>query len=246
MTNALDTLAEINLDDLVDAFGVQNQKLLARGLRRIFLKPAHEFARQMLAFDHAIGTRGLAEAACLTERLYVKDVRLYGAERLPDGPSLILSNHPGLTDTLALFTALARPDLRVIALDRPFLLSLPNLTKQLYFVTDEPNERAALVRRVVRHLNGGGSVLTFPAGHTEPDPDIYPGAVESLQAWNESVGVFVRLAPETAVVPVCVRNVTWDATRIIPYCICDAQMMTGNYWRLLCSFLPMSLSILDQ
>ena len=65
--------------------------------------------------------------------------------------------------------------------------------------------------RVVRHLKSGGSVLTFPAGHNEPDPDVYPGAVPSLQSWTDSVGVFLRLAPETAVVPVCVRGVSWVA-----------------------------------
>ena len=165
----------------------------------------------MLDFNSAIGNRGLAEAACRTERLYVRDVRVFGSEALPaDGPCLFLANHPGMTDTLALFTALARPDLRVIALDRPFLLSLPNLSRQLYYLTDAPPERVALVRRVHRHLRAGGSVLTFPAGHTEPDPDTYSGAVASLESWTDSVGVFVRLAPETAVVPICVRGVSWD------------------------------------
>lgn len=210
--HALHNLTQINLDDLVNAFGWKDQPLLARMVRLLFFRTAREFAIQMLAFDSAIGSRGLAEAACLTERLYVRDVRLFGAECLPDGPSLMLSNHPGVTDTLALFAALARPDLKVIALDRPFLLSLPNLSQHLYFVTDQPHERASLVRRVYRHLQAGGSILTFPSGHNEPDPVNYPGAVESLQSWTDSVGVFVRLAPQTAVVPVCIRGVTWDRT----------------------------------
>ena len=210
--DALQDLTKINLDDLVNAFGWQRQPLLARLVRLVFFRTAREFARQMLFFDAAIGSRGLEEAACLTAKLYVRDVRLYGAECLPDGPSLILSNHPGVTDTLALFAALPRPDLMVIALDRPFLLSLPNLSRHLLFVTDEPHERVSLVRRVHRHLRAGGSILTFPSGHTEPDPANYSGAVESLQSWTDSVGVFVRLAPETAVVPVCIRGVTWDRT----------------------------------
>jgi 1-acyl-sn-glycerol-3-phosphate acyltransferase len=210
VSNALESLTQINLDDLVNAFGWQDSPLLSRLVRRVFLRPARDFAGQMLDFDHAIGTRGLAEAACLSERLYVRDVRVFGADSLPSGPCLFLANHPGMTDTLALFAALARPDLRVIALNRPFLLSLPNLSQQLYYVTDSTQERVSLVRRVHRHLRSGGSVLTFPAGHTEPDPDTYPGALTSLQSWMDSVGVFVRLAPEIAVVPVCVRGVSWD------------------------------------
>ncbi len=208
--DALEALTQINLDDLVNAFGWQKQPALAALVRRVFFGPAREFARQMLEFDSRIGTRGLAEAACLTEHYYVKNVRLYGADCLPDGPTLILANHPGMTDTLALLAAVARPDSKVLALDRPFLMSLPNLTDQLMFVSDEPRERVGLVRRVVRHLQAGGSIISFPAGHTEPDPSNYPGAVESLNTWTDSASLFMRLAPETAVVPVVIRGVTWD------------------------------------
>jgi 1-acyl-sn-glycerol-3-phosphate acyltransferase len=211
-TGALQALTAINLDDLIHAFGLSREGLPARLVHRLFHEAARGFARQMLDFDAAIGERGLGEAACLTERLYVRDVRLYGADCLPDEPSLFVSNHPGLTDTLALFAALARPGLRTIALDRPFLLSLPNLSQQLFFLGEAPGERIALVRRVHRHLQAGGSLLTFPAGHTEPDPDVHDGAVESLARWTDSAGAFVWLRPETPVVPLCVRSVTWDVT----------------------------------
>ena len=66
-----------------------------------------------------------------------------------------------------------------------------------------------LVRQVSGHLRSGGAALTFPAGEIEPDPNIYSGAAESLQAWTDSVGVFIRMAPETAILPVLVRNVIW-------------------------------------
>ncbi len=163
----------------------------------------------MIDFDSMAGTCGLAESARLTERLYVRDVRVFGADRLPDSAFLALSNHPGMTDTLALFAALKREDLKIIALDRPFLLSLPNISKQLFYVTDNPVDRVALVRHVSAHLRNGGSILTFPAGHNEPDPDVYDGAVDSLQSWTDSVGVFLRLAPQTPIVPIVVRSVVW-------------------------------------
>jgi 1-acyl-sn-glycerol-3-phosphate acyltransferase len=212
MASPLDALTNINLEDLINAFGFQGHPFMQRLVRRLFFRPAQSFAQQMLNFDTSIPINGFADAACLAERYYVRAVSVFGTDRLPKGPFLALSNHPGVTDTLAVIAALGRADLKVIALNRPFLLSLPNLSKQLFFVTDDPNERVALVRRVSMHLRNGGSVLTFPAGHNEPDPDIYPGAVESLSSWLESAGVFIRLAPETAVVPVCVRGVTWDKT----------------------------------
>ena len=64
-----------------------------------------------------------------------------------------------------------------------------------------------LVRQVSAHLKSGGATLTFPAGQIEPDPDVHPGAVEALQAWTDSVGVFIRLAPNAAILQVLVRNV---------------------------------------
>jgi 1-acyl-sn-glycerol-3-phosphate acyltransferase len=216
MSAALDALTRINLDDLVNAFGWQDHPIPEGLARRLFFKPAQIFAKQMLDFDSAIGSRGLAQAACLAERFFVRDVQIFGADNLPKGPFLALSNHPGVTDTLAVFAALGRADLKVIALNRPFLLSLPNLSQHLFYVTDDPNERVTLVRQVSKHLRNGGSVLTFPAGHNEPDPDIFPGAVGSLRAWTDSVGVFIRIAPETAVVPICVRSVTWDKTAYHP------------------------------
>jgi 1-acyl-sn-glycerol-3-phosphate acyltransferase len=210
--DGLQTLTQINLDDLVSSFGWQHQPFLARALRWIFNKPAQTFAKIMLEFDAAIGERGLVEAARLTDKRFVHDVLVFGLDRVPDSPFLALSNHPGMTDTLALFAALNRPDLKIIALDRPFLMALPNLSRQLFFVRDNAADRMKLVRQVSGHLRSGGSALTFPAGEIEPDPDVYPGALDSLQKWTDSVGVFVRMAPETVILPVLVRNVIWDKT----------------------------------
>jgi 1-acyl-sn-glycerol-3-phosphate acyltransferase len=209
MTSSLDSLTQINLDDLINALGIQNNPTLTLITRFVFQGAARKFAKQMIDFDSMAGAHGLAEAARLTERLYVREVRVFGADHLPDSAFLALSNHPGMTDTLALFAALKRDDLKIIALDRPFLLSLPNISKQLFYVTENPNDRVALVRHVSAHLRNGGSILTFPAGHNEPDPDVYEGAVDSLQSWTDSVGVFLRLAPQTPILPTVVRSVVW-------------------------------------
>ncbi len=209
MPAPLDALTQINLDDLVNAFGFQDQRLAAAAVRLFFRGAARKFAHQMIDFDADIASHGLAEAARRTERIYVRDLRLYGRSNLPAGPVLALSNHPGMTDTLALFAALGLPQLKIIALNRPFLLSLPHLSRQLFFVTDDPSDRVALIRHVSSHLRNGGSLLTFPAGHTEPDPDVYPGALESLSTWTDSAAVFLRFAPQTAIVPLLVRSVVW-------------------------------------
>jgi hypothetical protein len=69
---------------------------------------------------------------------------------------------------------------------------------------------------VSHHLRNGGAALTFPAGRIEPDPDVHTGALESLRSWTDSVGVFVRLAPETAVLPILVRGVVWKKAAYHP------------------------------
>jgi len=207
MPSPLDLLTQINLDDLVSSFGWDNRPFLARSLRGLFYHPARTFAEQMIEFDNSVGRRGLPDAARLLLRGYARDVRVFGANHIPASAFLALSNHPGMADTLALFAALNRPNLKIIALDRPFLTALPKTSKQLFYVKEDPAARMTLVRQVSAHLRAGGAALTFPAGHIEPDPDVYPGAVASLDNWTDSVGVFVRMAPETAILPILVRGV---------------------------------------
>lgn len=207
MTSNLDNLTEINLDDLVASFGWQKRPLLARMLRVFFRKPARTFARHVIEYDNAVGEKGIVEGGLNLTRKYDKALRIIGADRIPESAFLALSNHPGMTDTVALFAALNRNDLRIIALDRPFLNALPHTTSHLFYVYDDPAKRMTLVRQVSAHLKKGGAILTFPAGHIEPDPDVYPGAAESLKDWTDSVGVFIRMAPDAAILPVLVRNV---------------------------------------
>lgn len=216
MPSNVETLTQINLDDLISSFGWQNHPFLARLLRRTFTSPPQTFAHQMVEFDSAIPTHGLVEASRCAIRNYVDDIRLFGCERIPHSAFLALSNHPGMTDTLSLFIALNRPDLRIIALDRPFLNALPNMSKQLAYVTDDSASRIRMIRQLSTHLRNGGAALTFPAGHIEPDPDVHKGAVESLNSWTDSVGIFLRMAPAAAVLPVLVRGVVRKKTAYHP------------------------------
>ncbi len=211
-SSQLETLTRINLDDLVSSFGWQGYPLAASVLRRIFFSPARRFADQMVNFDNAVGESSLAEASRKTMlENYVSDVRAHGREHLPaEGPVLFLSNHPGMADTISLFAAINRADLKIIALHRPFLESLTNTTKQLFFIDDDPAKRMNAVRQVSSHLKNGGAALTFPAGEIEPDPDMYEGAMDSLKNWTDSAGVFIRFTRDTRIVPVLVSGVIWD------------------------------------
>lgn len=203
----IETLTQINLDDLISSFGWQNRPFLARLLRRTFIYPPLAFARQVAEFDSSIATHGLVEASRLAIRNYTDDLQIFGRERIPASAFLALSNHPGMTDTLSLFVALHRTDLRIIALNRPFLNAMPNMSKQLAYVTDDAGSRFRLIRQLSMHLRNGGAALTFPAAHIEPDPDVQKGSVDSLRSWTDSASIFIRMAPETAILPVVVRGV---------------------------------------
>lgn len=208
----LQTLTRINLDDLVNSFGWQNIPPLAFGLRRLFKNPAQKFAGQILNFDQNVGRTNLAEAArTILRSAYLRNVQVYGREHLPiNRPILFLSNHPGMADTFALFAAINRPDLKVIAMQRPFLEALENTTRQLFFIDDDPAKRVNAVRQVSAHLKNGGAALTFPAGKIEPDPDVYDGALDSLNEWTDSAGVFLRFARDAVIVPTLVSGVIWE------------------------------------
>jgi len=210
----LDTLKQINLDDLVSSFGWEKQPLLASIMRRLFIGPARKFAGQMVDFDNCIGEWGLSEGSRqVMQKKYVRDVRVHGCEHIPTtGPALFLANHPGMADTISLFVSINRPDLKIIALHRPFLASLVNVTRDLFYISDDAAERMRAVRQVSAHLRSGGAALTFPAGKIEPDPVVYEGALDSLNDWTDSAGVFMRFAPQTKIVPVLVSGVIWERT----------------------------------
>lgn len=213
----LETLTRVNIQDLLVSFGLEN---IGRGrnvLELLSRLPARRFARQMVAFDQRVARDGLGPASTVTLQGFTRKLELQGKELLPqEGPLLVLSNHPGMTDTLALFAGLPRPDLRIIAAERPFLRALQSVSRYLIYVTEQANQRMAVVRAATDHLRQGGAVLTFPAGEIEPDPACMPGARRSLESWSESMALFARLVPETQIVSAIVSGVLWPATLYHP------------------------------
>jgi hypothetical protein len=115
-----------------------------------------------------------------------------------------------MTDTVALLSSLgSRPDLRVIALDRPFLRALPNVARHLILVPDHDVGRTGVLRAGVKHLKLGGALLTFPAGEIEPDPATFGlrKALDSARRWSDSFVLFARCVPQVQFIPAIVSNV---------------------------------------
>ncbi len=205
---SLPALIEINLDDLFSGLGWQNLRAGRRLLRWLFRAAAVRFAHQVIAYDDAVAELGLQAGSDQFLVSLLKHRIVTGQEQIPPhGPVLFLSNHPGITDTVSLFASIPRPDLRIVAAERPFLHALPATHAHLIYVPTENAQRLNVVRSVSAHLRGGGAVLTFPAGQIEPDPAVLPGAEAALQNWSASIGLFARLVPQTTLIPVIVSGV---------------------------------------
>jgi 1-acyl-sn-glycerol-3-phosphate acyltransferase len=216
-SSQLNRLIQVNIQDLLASFGLENLRFGRRLMEALCWLPARRFAGQMADFDRRVGDEGLHQGSRLTLERYVSRLEVVGLEHVPaSGPLLVLSNHPGMTDTLALFSSLPRYDLRIVASERPFLHALTNVSRQLIYVPDDPARRMGVVRSVVSHLRRGGTALTFPAGEIEPDPACMPGAIDSLESWSESIAVFARLVPETRILVAIVSGVIWPASLVHP------------------------------
>jgi hypothetical protein len=210
-------LIQANIQDFLAGFGLENLRHGRTLVEALCWLPARRFANQMADFDRRVGEEGLRQASRRTLERFVSRLEVVGQEQVPpNGPLLVLSNHPGMTDTLALFSSLPRPDLRIVASERPFLHALTNVSRQLIYVPDDAGKRMGVVRNVVSHLRRGGAALTFPAGEIEPDPACMPGALDSLGSWSESIAVFARLVPETRILVAIVSGVIWSASLVHP------------------------------
>src|ERR687890_1659026 len=193
----LERLTRLCVDDLISAFGLGRVGYGRAVMESISRRPARRLARQVLTYDRIVGESGLGTGGAWALKRLSRNTSIEGQANVPRvGPLLLVSNHPGLADAVALFAATPRDDLRVIAADRPLLETLPNTSRHLMTVAETPGGRSMVARAAARHLRGGGSVLTFPGGRIEPDPAVLPGAVEALDRWSASADLFARLIPE--------------------------------------------------
>jgi hypothetical protein len=204
----IEVLTRVCVDELLEAFGLGGLRCGRRPLELLSQVPAKRLALQVATYDEIVGESGLAAGGAWALERMARRVEVEGRENVPpEGPLLLVANHPGLADALALFAVVPRRDLRVVAAERPFLEALPNTSRYLIFLTGESARRSGAFRVATRHLRGGGAVLTFPGGEIEPDPAVLPGAVEALMRWSESLDLFARLVPGLTVVPAVVSGV---------------------------------------
>ncbi|MDX5894810.1 glycerol acyltransferase [Rubrobacter radiotolerans] len=208
----VELLTRVCAGELLEAFGLDRRNRLVEPAGRL---AARGVARKAARYDRLVGERGLGAGGRWALGEATRSATFRGVRAVPtEGPLIVVSNHPGLSDTLALFAAIPRDDLMVIAARRDFLDALPNTRKRLFVLDDgEAAGRTGglgVVRSATRHLRDGGALLTFPGGRIEPDPaepSEVAGALASVERWRGNVELFARLVPEARVVPALVRGV---------------------------------------
>jgi len=102
-------------DEIFFALGLGRRGFLRRSMGWVFAPPTSIFARFMAAVDQVV-RRGGVTAGCqkLLDLLCVQ-VQAKGTSQIPDkGPTIILANHPGAYDSIAIGSLITRNDLKFI------------------------------------------------------------------------------------------------------------------------------------
>ena len=160
-------------DEIFFALGLNRSGFLRRNLGWLFHLPTHRFAQMMAEVDRATENGGLP-AGCQTMINFLNiQSSIKGNENIPlTGPAIILSNHPGAYDSIALGACVNRLDLKVIVGETGFYHVLPNIYPGLIMVSPDATQTMLALRQAVHHLQQGGILMQFGSGLIEPDPAI--------------------------------------------------------------------------
>jgi hypothetical protein len=157
---------------------------------------AHLFARLCYRFDREVGEAGIVAAMRGFLLHFARSVEVSGAELVPpEGPLLVLANHPGTFDSIFVSAMLGRDDLQILAWGWPVLRRLPETSRHMIYATDDPHQRMGVFRSAIRCLKAGEALLIFPTSDLDPDPDAQSGSVEALQNWSASIEMLLQQVP---------------------------------------------------
>lgn len=225
MVDSLTTLTRTNAQEILAALKLVHLGTLQPMVNWLAGVPARRLSRKILHFDDLVGQHGLADAGRYLLDEFTQGVDIDGTQHVPrHGPLLVVANHPGLVDAMAIWVALeARPDLKIIAADRDIFQLLPNMRRRLLIINPQVGCGSGMLREAIRHLRQGHALLTFPAGRIEPDPAVR--RVTATVGWSDSSGLFVRAVPETNVLPIAVSGVisTTALRHPVARCFTDRQ-----------------------
>src|SRR5207247_7410929 len=165
------------------------------GLRRRMGAVANHVAGRFVTSDRALGEAGRRHGSAWIVDDATGGVAVAGRERVPArGPLLVVANHPGLSDAVAVLAALGRDDAWIVTANYPFLRAMRLASRRFLFVSDDHADRLSAFRNIVARLRAGDTVLVFPSGGLELDPALSrDAALASLGTWSRSIELLARL-----------------------------------------------------
>ncbi|MBN2258653.1 MAG: 1-acyl-sn-glycerol-3-phosphate acyltransferase [Anaerolineaceae bacterium] len=201
-------IRDLAFEEIRHLLRLRANSLWNRILQWSIWKQAVRFSQMVEHLDQAIGEYGLQEGARHVMGGFFSDVTTHIQADLPrEGPLLIVSNHPGAADILALASALSREDIKFVAQDRPILHAASNVREHVICLDSPDQIRANSVIEMIDYLKQGGALVLFPRGIWEPDPAVMPGSRAHLARWSQSIGHFLSREPDTRLAPVFVSGV---------------------------------------
>jgi putative hemolysin len=202
------SLARLIMDEILLYLRLQQHNMLRKLISLIGITPSTWLAEILARYEKRIAESSFLQASREALVLFTDGMEVHGQEKIPEeGALLIIANHPGLVDALGALVVAGRENVKIVAGKRDILRVLPNLRRHFLELDADVNLRASATREIIHLLDQGETVLIFPRGLLEPDPNIRPGTLESLQEWSRSIGIFLAKVPEAHLVPMLISQV---------------------------------------
>lgn len=196
------------MDEILLYLRLKQHSMLRKLISLLGKYPSSWLAEIVARYEKRIAESSFLQASHEALNLFADGMKVHGQEKIPEkGALLIIANHPGLVDALGALVVAGRENVKIVAGKRDVLRVLPNLRRHFLELDTDINLRASATREIIRLLESGETVLIFPRGLLEPDPNIRSGALESLREWSRSIGIFLAKVPEAHLVPMLISQV---------------------------------------
>ena len=213
-TASISSIQSAITDEIFFAMGAKRRGFLRQALGWFFALPTRKFAQYMAAVDKAIVEGGSSGGCRMMMDALNVDIQSRGSEHIPtSGPTMLLANHPGAYDSIAIGSLVPRKDLKVIATGTRLYSVMPNLRPNVFFVSKKPEENMVTLRNAIDYIRQGGLLLQFGSGKVEPDPATDPIGYEVFEKWSPSLEIILRKLPEMVVVPTIASGVLLERFR---------------------------------
>ncbi len=205
---AINQIQSAITDEVFYALGLNRRGILRRIFGWVFAKSTLGFSNIMAKVDNAVKQGGPQAGCQLLLKTIGVSVTAAGIENIPTtGPTLILSNHPGAYDSVAIGSLIPRYDLKIIAAITRFYQVMPHIHPVMIYASRDPKLRLTALRQSVSHLMHGGILLQFSSGNIDPDPALHTITDDDFKPWHHSFELFLRKVPQLKIIPTIASNV---------------------------------------